>query len=82
MKKQKPLVDLSLVELEKRAKFTKSMTWFFVGVMMVQLISGIYLTVKQGFSIFIIIPIAFLPMAYMMNSELKKINEEIAKRKS
>ncbi|TDP59508.1 redox-active disulfide protein 2 [Flavobacterium dankookense] len=81
MKDQSDLSTLTLTELHKRAKSTKLASGLLIGIIIVQFITGIFLTIKQGFSIFIIIPVAFLPMVAVNYSNLKKIKEEIAKRK-
>ena len=81
MKDQSDLSTLTLTELNKRAKSTKMASGLLIGIIIVQFITGIFLTIKQGFSIFIIIPVAFLPMVAVNYSNLKKIKEEIAKRK-
>ena len=82
MKDQSDLSTLTLTELNKRAKSTKMASGLLIGIIIVQFITGIFLTLKQGFSVFILIPVAFLPMVAVNYSNLKKINEEIAKRKS
>ena len=82
MKDQSDLSTLTLTELNKRAKSTKMASGLLIGIIIVQFITGIFLTLKQGFSVFILIPVAFLPMVAVNYFNLKKINEEIAKRKS
>ena len=82
MNDQSVLSSLTLTDLNKRAKSTKMASGLLIGIIIVQFITGIFLTLKQGFSVFILIPVAFLPMVAVNYSNLKKINEEIAKRKS
>lgn len=82
MKDQSDLSTLTLTELQKRAKSTKMASGLLIGIIIVQFITGIFLTIKQGFSVFIIIPVAFLPMVVVNYSNLKKIKEEIAKREA
>jgi hypothetical protein len=82
MKNQTDLSTLNLEELTKRAKTTKMVTGILLGTIIVQFAAGIYLTIVQGFNVFIVIPIAFLPMVIVNYSSLKKINEEITKRNS
>jgi hypothetical protein len=81
MKNQPKLSELSIEQLEKRAKTTKISTGALSGILLVQLAAGIYLTIKQGFNVFIILPVAFLPLVLVNISTLKKIKEEIATRK-
>jgi hypothetical protein len=80
MKKEPELSSLSLEDLNKRAKTTKTATGLLLGIIIIQFVVGTFLTVKQGFNVFIVIPLAFLPMVFVNYANLKKINEEIAKR--
>ncbi len=82
MKNQPDLSTLNSEELNKRAKTTKTAAGLLLGIILIQLIAGIFLTIKQGFSVFIIIPFAFLPLMIINLINVKKINEEIAKRNS
>lgn len=81
MKKQPQLSELSLEELEKRAKMTKFSSIMLIVAVSLQFLTGVYLTFKNGFNVFIILPMAFLPLIIVNFTNLKKINEEIAKRK-
>jgi len=81
MKNQLKLSELSIEQLEKRAKTTKISTGGLSGILLMQLAAGIYLTIKQGFNVFIILPLAFLPLVLVNITTLKKIKEEIATRK-
>ncbi len=80
MKNQPELSSLTLEELNKRAKTTKMATGLLLGVIILQFAIGTYLTLKQGFNVFTVIPLAFLPMVFVNYANLKKIKEEIAKR--
>lgn len=71
---------LSLEELNKRVKTTKLTTGILAGLLILQFAIGIYLTIKQGFNMFIVVPVAFLPILIVNYSNIKKLNEEIAKR--
>lgn len=82
MKNNTDLSQLSLEELHKRAKTSRFATGLLLGVIILQFCIGIYLTIKQGFNVFTIIPMAFLPMVMINYAGLKKINEEITKRKN
>lgn len=81
MKKQPELSELSLEELEKRAKMTKFSNIMLCVAVVLQFLVGVFLTYKNGFNVFIILPVAFLPLIIVNFSNLKKVNEEIAKRK-
>jgi hypothetical protein len=82
MKNQPDLSTLTVEELEKRAKTTKTSTGLLLGIIIVQFILGIFLTFKQGFNVFTVIPLAFLPIVFVNYTSLKKIKEEIANRNS
>jgi len=82
MKKQPDLSQLSVEELNKRAKMTKTATIMFGVVLLLQFAIGVYLTLKNGFNVLIIIPVAFLPLMIVNLNSLKNINEEIAKRQA
>lgn len=81
MKNQSDLSTLTTEELEKKAKSTKFVTGLLVGSIIVQFTAGVYLTVINGFNLFLIIPVAFLPLISLNFTNLKKIKEEIEKRK-
>ncbi len=77
------LSGLSIEELNKRSKTLKTVTGALAGLLLVQFAVGIYLTiVKQGFNVFLVVPIAFLPILIINYNGIKKINEELAKRKN
>ena len=75
MKKEPELSTFTTEELEKRAKTTKLATGILLGVIIMQFLIGIYLTIKQGFNVFTIIPMAFLPLVIVNYANLKKIKE-------
>lgn len=81
MKKDENLSVLSLEELHKKAKTTKTVTGLLAGLLLVQFGIGLFLTIRQGFSIFIVVPIAFLPILIINATNIKRLNEEIARRK-
>ena len=80
MKKQPDLSILTIEELHKKAKTSKMASGALAGILIVQLAVGIYLTILQGFNVFIVIPIAFIPILILNFNEIKKINAEIARR--
>jgi hypothetical protein len=75
--KETDLSKLSLEELLKQEKTAKISYAFLLGTIIIQLAAGIFLTIKQGFSVFIILPIAFVPILIVNNTNLKKIRAEI-----
>jgi hypothetical protein len=74
------LTKVTKEELLKREKTAKVVSYLFIGVIIIQLATGIFLTIKQGFSIFMIVPIAFVPILMITISNLKKIRTEIDSR--
>lgn len=82
MKNQPDLTLLTDEALNNKLKTTKLVAGMLLGIIIVQFIIGIYLTVKQGFNVFIVIPITFLPICIINFSSIKKMNEEIARRKN
>jgi 1,4-dihydroxy-2-naphthoate octaprenyltransferase len=81
MKKDENLSILSIEELNKKAKTAKLVTGLLAGMLIVQFAVGIYMTTLQGFNVFIVIPLAFLPILILNYTNIRKINEEIASRK-
>jgi Na+-transporting methylmalonyl-CoA/oxaloacetate decarboxylase beta subunit len=82
MKKQPDLSELSLDELEKKLKTLKIANSFFIVSIVLQFFSGIYLTINKGFSPFLVLPVAFLPLLIININSIKNIKAEIVKRKS
>ena len=80
MKKEIDLSTLTIEELEKRAKTTKTASVMLAVVIAIQFGIGVFLTFSKGFNVFTVIPLAFLPMLMVNFSNIKKIKEEIAKR--
>ncbi len=81
MKKQDDLSSLTVEELKKRAKTAKTATTLLAVIIGIQFAVGVYLTFRKGFNVFTIVPVAFLPLLIVNFTTIKKINEEIAKRK-
>ena len=80
MKNKPDLSAMSLDELNKRAKTTKVANAMLAIIIGLQFGIGIFLTVRKGFNVFTVIPMAFLPMLIVNYNQLKKIKDEIAKR--
>jgi len=81
MKNQPDLSSLTLEELQKRVKVSKMATGILAGIVILQFGIGVYLTIKQGFNVFTVIPLCFMPLIFVNLGQIKKLNEEIAKRK-
>jgi cytochrome b subunit of formate dehydrogenase len=78
---QKSLSEMSLPELEQRAKGLKFVLYFMGSMIFVMALAGAYLTYTQGFSIFTVMPFMFIAILLGSISQLKKINQEIESRK-
>lgn len=78
--KQKPYSEMSLAELKNQEKTLKTVTYVLGGVLIVQFVVGIALSFTKGFSVFSILPFAFLPLMIVNLGNLKKIRAEIASR--
>lgn len=72
--------NMSLEDLRKKEKSAQLTTSLLIGMIIIQGISGVYLTITQGFSVFTIMPVVFIPIAVISYSNLKKIREVIASK--
>ncbi len=75
------LTELSITELNKREKTATTMSWLMGIIIFIQLASGIYLTTIQGFNVFIILPLVFIPLLIVNIANVKKIKDELASRR-
>jgi hypothetical protein len=78
--KQVPLSELSKEELLKKEKNLKGASAVLGGMLVVLAAASAYLSYLQGFSVFTVLPVAFLPMFIINLGNLKKIQTEIASR--
>lgn len=78
--KKEDYSQLTIEELTKKEKTAKVATAILAAVIVLQFLVGLFLTFNQGFSIFTILPITFLPILIVNNSMIKKIREEINSR--
>jgi hypothetical protein len=78
--KQVPLSELSKEELLKKEKNLKGASTVLGGMLVVLAAASAYLSYLQGFSVFTVLPVAFLPMYIINLGNLKKIHTEIASR--
>ncbi|WP_394992399.1 hypothetical protein [Emticicia sp.] len=72
--------QMSLEELKAKEKTLKSATSAFIGVLIVLVFAVVFLGIRQGFSVFSVLPVAFLPLLLVNISGLKKVQEEIKSR--
>jgi hypothetical protein len=78
--KVKPWNELSLAELQAKEKALKLAIVIFAGMLIVMLLISAFLTIKQGFGVFTVLPIAFLPLLMANMANLKKLKTEIESR--
>jgi hypothetical protein len=78
--KDETLTSLSVTELKTKEKSLKIAAGMLGGMMVVMLLAGIYLFQQNGFSVFSLLPIAFLPLLMANIANFKKVRAEIAKR--
>ncbi len=78
--KQVPLSELNQEELLKKEKTLKAASTVLGGMLAILAAASAYLTYLQGFSVFTVLPVAFLPMFIINLGNLKKIQAEIASR--
>ncbi len=75
--------NFSLEALKKKAATLKVVTGILMGSIIVMLMAGIFITVKnKGFSAFSVMPVAFLPLMIININSLKEINKAIAEKKT
>ena len=72
--------NLSLDQLKSREKMLKKSISLIIAAVIVMTIAGIFLTFKQGFSVFTILPLIFFSIILINNTNLKKLRAEIASR--
>jgi hypothetical protein len=70
----------TLEELKQREKTQKTATGIFIGCVMVMVLAGIFITFKNGFGVFSIMPVAFLPLMIINIKNLKEIRSAIAQK--
>jgi hypothetical protein len=72
---------MPLEELKKKAAALKVVIGIFMGSIMVMLMAGIFITVKnKSFSAFSVLPLGFLPLLIINMNSLKQINKAIAEK--
>jgi hypothetical protein len=78
--KTKDLTQLSNEKLLEQTKSLKALTALLGGMLLVLFFTGGYILSKKGFNVFLIIPLAFLPIVIMNINTLKEIKKELASR--
>ena len=78
----KELSELSVEELKTKEKGLKVVVGIYIGILTFMSACSVYLTFQQGFNVFTILPVAFLPIFIGFLGNLKKVKNEIALRNS
>ncbi len=78
--KQKSLSNLSLDELKTKEKSLMTAAGMLSGMMVVMLAVGIYMFFQKGFSVFSVLPVAFLPLVGGLFAKIKEVRSEMASR--
>ncbi len=68
-------------ELLKKLKTQKLLFTVKVIVIILMFVFAFYSTTQNGVSFYTFLPLFFIPMAYLMYADVKKIKEELDKRK-
>lgn len=75
------LTQLTNEELQLEAKKQKSAFNAFKFIIGLLVGVSIYLTIKSGFGVFTILPVAFAPLLFAMKARLNEIKKEMESRK-
>lgn len=79
---QKQLSEMTIEELNTRHKALDINFKVMTAAVIIMFVCGIYLTVsKKNFNTFTVLPLAFLPLALNARAAVKKVREELARRK-
>ncbi len=78
--KTKELSQFSKEELQAEIKKRRFFFGVFIGMLLTMFSVGIYLTTKQGFGIFSILPVAFLPMLMLIRKSTLDAKKELESR--
>ncbi len=80
MKKSENLSQMSNEELEKSYKVAKGAYIGFVVIFALLVLVALYITVKKGFGVFTMLPLAFIPILIGNIFNYGKIKEEMKNR--
>lgn len=78
--KKEDYSQYSIEDLTKREKTAKVVTIVLGCLIVMQFFPCLYLTYKQGFNVFTVLPFTFLPLLMVNILTLKKIKAEINSR--
>jgi hypothetical protein len=78
--KENPYAELSLEQLQTKAKKLKKATSTITGLLMIAMFVVIFLAIRQGFSMMTLVPTALLPILVVNLMSLNTIQKEIKSR--
>lgn len=77
---KQPISEMSTEELKKKQKLAKTAVSLMGGMILVMAAIGAYLTAKQGFSVFTVLPVVFLGTLAASIASMKQMTAELKKR--
>ncbi|MDX2072049.1 MAG: hypothetical protein SFV55_26685 [Haliscomenobacter sp.] len=80
MSTEKPVSELSMEELQAKAKSMRGMLNLWIVIMTLMILAAIANTVLGGFSIFTVLPLFFAGIFVLNYNNWKKVKAEIDKR--
>lgn len=78
---QRQLSEMTEEELQKNVKMMTIAVAVIIVSIIIMLISAVYTYIKKGFTVTAVLPLAFLPIAIVNLTNLKKIKAELDSRK-
>jgi hypothetical protein len=78
---QKQLSEMTEEELKKNVRMLTIAVAVIVASIIIMIISAVSSYAKKGFTVYSVVPFAFLPIAIINFVNLKKIKAELASRK-
>ena len=78
---QKQLSEMNEEELKKNIRLMSIAVSVIIASIVIMIIAGIFSYTKKGFTITTILPVAFMPIAFINLINLKKMKMELASRK-
>lgn len=76
----KQLSEMSEAELKKNVRMLTIATAVIVASILIMVISAVFSYTKKGFTVYTVVPFAFLPIAIINFMNLKKVKAELASR--
>ncbi len=78
--KAKNFTEMSTEKLLEQTKSVKALTGLLAGMLLILFCTGLFLSFNKGFNVFLIIPLALLPILILNINTLKEIKKELNSR--